>query len=130
MFTLRENIGQQLDSEIGQLATMSGDLSTLQLCELVKSSLGAKSSLDEVLKIWHSVGTVVKTQLKAGKGVRLQQLGLFSLTPAGKPIFAPSADLLRSYKLKARAMPSAGLRRCTCGTSRCASTRPQSCGRC
>ena len=87
---------------------MISSLSTLQLCELVASSLKSKSSIDEVLQVWHSVGKTVLTQLKAGKGVRLQQLGLFSLTEGRKPTFTPSNELLKSYRLKSQAVPPPG----------------------
>ena len=90
---------------------MSGiDVSTHQIAEVtfqeVKShgkSVKINLTLEDVLTVWHAIGSLVKIQLSQRKGVKLPQLGTYSLSTTGDPVFIISGELANQYKLKQRA---------------------------
>ena len=84
---------------------MSGiDVSTHELAEATAST--SKTPLEDVLKVWHGLGMVVKTQLSQRKGVRLGALGTFSMTITGDPTFVMAPELSSQFKLKFKSMGS------------------------
>ena len=83
------------------------DISTHQLCEQVCSSFGTKKlSLDMVMKVWHAMGTVIKSQLLQKRGVRLDKFGTFSFARSREPIFNIASDFAQLYRLQQSATPT------------------------
>ena len=65
---------------------MQIDLSTQQICEGVKRSLGSAVTLTQVVKLWHSVGTIIRAQLEQRKGVKLDHFGSFNFDILGEEL--------------------------------------------
>ena len=65
---------------------MQIDLSTQQICEGVKRSLGSAVTLTQVVKLWHSVGTIIRAQLEQRKGVKLDHFGSFNFDMLGEEL--------------------------------------------
>lgn len=114
--------------------TMNIDVSTHQLAEQTWKALGGKSTLEDILTIWHSVGkllrlscflssftmcrldtfsflhvfagNVISDQLTHKKGVKMSSFGTFTLTEKGEPVFLISSDLTTQFKLKQRPQPA------------------------
>mmetsp|Transcript_9325 Transcript_9325/g.14050 ORF Transcript_9325/g.14050 Transcript_9325/m.14050 type:complete len:1135 (+) Transcript_9325:93-3497(+) len=79
---------------------MEIDLSTQQISESVHYSLRNIVSLEEVLKLWHTLGLVVREQLIQKKGVRLEKLGYFGFDVMGCPCFNVANEFMRTYKVR------------------------------
>jgi hypothetical protein len=85
---------------------MQIDLSTQQVCEGVHRSMGTVVSMTQVMKLWHSIGNIIRSQMEQRKGVKLDHFGSFSFDILGEPCFNVSADFKRSYKVHQTEIPS------------------------
>ena len=65
---------------------MQIDLSTQSICEQVASTSKAVP-VDAVLQMWKGISDISRDQLLAGKGLKLDSFGTFSLTRTGEDIF-------------------------------------------
>lgn len=85
---------------------MQIDLSTQQVCEGVHRSMGTVISMTQVMKLWHSIGTIIRSQMEQRKGVKLDHFGSFSFDILGEPCFNLSAEFKRTYKVHQTETPS------------------------
>ena len=85
---------------------MQIDLSTQQICEGVHRSMGTVVTMSQVMKLWHSIGGIIRTQMEQKKGVKLDHFGYFSFDILGEPCFNLSAEFKRTYKVRQTEIPS------------------------
>ena len=61
---------------------------------------------EQVLKVWHSLGLVVREQMGRKKGVRLDKFGSFGFDIVGEPCFNISSEFSRSYRVRQTPIPT------------------------
>lgn len=62
--------------------------------------------MTQVMKLWHSIGNIIRSQMEQRKGVKLDHFGSFSFDILGEPCFNVSADFKRTYKVHQTEIPS------------------------
>ena len=68
--------------------------------------MGTVVTMTQVMKLWHSIGNIVRSQMEQRKGVKLDHFGSFSFDILGEPCFNVSADFKRTYKVRQTEIPS------------------------
>ena len=79
------------------------DVSTHQLEESCTKALHDKVTLEDVIAVWHGVGTLLRQQLGQGKGVRITAFGTFCMF-GNEPVFQMGTDFGRQNSLKQKAV--------------------------
>ena len=79
------------------------DVSTHQIEEACTKALHDKVGLEDVIAVWHGVGTLVRQQLGQGKGVRITAFGTFCML-GNEPVFQMATDFGRQNSLKQKAV--------------------------
>ena len=84
----------------------SNTLSTLNICEEIYSKFNKKVSLDCITLLWSKLGSFIKDQLLAKKGVKLNSFGTFSFTKDYYPKFVLSSELSSRVKVRDQGVDS------------------------
>ena len=79
------------------------DVSTHQLEESCVKALQDKVALEQVIAVWHGVGTLVRQELGKGKGVRITSFGTFCML-GNEPVFQMATEFGRQNNLKQKAV--------------------------